>query len=290
MRKPSLGRGLSQLIPSSAVAQSRAVIDISLDRLHPNPFQPRQAYDPETLSELVESIRSQGILQPILVRPAGEDYEIVLGERRWRAAEQAGLQTIPCMVQEVDDRHVLELALVENIQREDLNCMETARAYQQLVDEFGFTHDELSARIGKSRSAITNTMRLLQLPGDVQMSLLEGEISEGHGRALLTLVDDADKLLEVWATVRSGNLSVRETEKLVRKSGGVGKVAKRPVGPKSRALDSHLNAMVEHLQAALATEVNIRPKSEVTGTIVIHYTDAEELERIVQTIAPGEYW
>ncbi len=290
MRKPSLGRGLSQLIPSSAVTQSRAVIDISPDRLHPNPFQPRQAYDPEALSELADSIRSQGILQPILVRPAGEDYEIVLGERRWRAAEQAGLQTIPCMVQEVDDRHVLELALVENIQREDLNCMETARAYQQLVDEFGFTHDELSARIGKSRSAITNTVRLLQLPADVQTSLLEGEISEGHGRALLTLADDPDGLLEVWGAVRRRTLSVRETEKLVRKSGGVGKVTERGAPRTSAALDSHLKAMVEHLQAALATEVNIRPKSEVTGTIVIHYSDGEELERVVQTIAPGEYW
>ncbi len=291
MRKRGLGRGLSELIPGSTMAQTRAVIEVEPSRLSPNPFQPRQGYDAERLSELAESIRSHGILQPILVRPAGDGYEIVLGERRWRAAEELGVQTVPCIVQEVDDRQALELALIENLHREDLNCIETARAYRQLVEEFGFTHEELSEGIGKSRTAITNSLRLLQLPEEVQTRLMGGRLSEGHGRALLGLVDRPGELVKTWQVVEGEGLSVRETEELVRKAVARGDAGAKPVRrEREAALDSHLRAVAEHLQGALATEVSIRPKGRDRGTIIIGYGGKEELERIVQEIAPGEYW
>ncbi len=287
--RTSLGRGLSQLISGNALAQTRAVIEVAPDRLAPNPFQPRQAYDPEMLSELAESIRQQGILQPILVRPAADDYQIVLGERRWRAAQEVGLDTIPCIVQEVDDRQALEMALVENLHREDLNCVDTARGFQQLIDEFGFTHEQLAEQIGKSRSAITNTLRLLQLPQEVQASLSEGRITEGHGRALLALADQPELLYRVWQVVEAQGLSVRETEELVAKPGTAAEAGEKPPArrPAARPPDPHLTAIADLLQDLLATEVGIRPKSATSGAIVIHYSDLEELDRILELLAPS---
>jgi len=291
MPKSRLGRGLSQLISSNALSQSRAVIEVTPDRLQPNPFQPRRSYDVTTLNELAESIREQGILQPLLVRPAGDNYQIILGERRWRAAQGADLETIPCIVQEVNDHQALEMALIENLHREDLNAVEKARAYQQLVDDFAFTHEELAQHIGKSRSAITNTLRLLHLPEEVLASLVEGNISEGHGRALLSLEGDSDLLLDVWRTVESEELSVRASEELVREALGRDKPtaeAHRRV-PDTPPLDPHLTALSEHLQETLATEVKLRPKKSGAGMILIRYSDSEELQRIVEHIAPGDY-
>ena len=291
MSRSRLGRGLSQLISSNALSQSRAVIEVTPDRLQPNPFQPRRDYDVAALDELAESIRQQGILQPLLVRPAGDDYQIVLGERRWRAAQRAGLETVPCIVQEVEDRQALEMALIENLHREDLNAVERARAYQQLIDDFDFTHEELAQHIGKSRSAITNTLRLLQLPEEVLVSLAEGNISEGHGRALLGLEDEPDSLRDVWRTVESEELSVRATEELVREALGRDKPAAQArrsprVAPPP---DPHLMALSEHLQGTLATEVKLQPRQSGGGTILIRYSDSEELQRIVEHIAPGDY-
>ncbi len=290
MSRSRLGRGLSQLISSNALSQSRAVIEVTPDRLQPNPFQPRRGYDVAALDELAESIRQQGILQPLLVRPAGDNYQIILGERRWRAAQQAGLETVPCIVEEVEDRQALEMALIENLHREDLNAVERARAYQQLVDDFDFTHEELAQHIGKSRSAITNTLRLLQLPEEVLASLAKGNISEGHGRALLSLEDDLHSLREAWRAVESGELSVRATEELVREVLGRDKPAaearrsSRIVPP-----DPHLMALSEHLQETLATEVKVQPRKSGGGTILIRFSDAEELQRIAEHIAPGDY-
>ncbi len=292
MSRTRLGRGLSQLISTNALSQSRAVIEIIPDRLEANPFQPRRVYDTAALNELAESIRQQGILQPLLVRPAGDDYQIVLGERRWRAAQEAGLETVPCIVQEVDDRQALEMALIENLHREDLNAVERARAYQQLVDDFDFTHEELARHIGKSRSAVTNTLRLLQLPEEILTSLTEGNISEGHGRALLSLEDDPDLLREVWRTVEGEGLSVRASEELVREVLGRGKspAEARDSAPTALLiLDPHLIALSEHLQETLAAEVKLRPKKSGGGTILIRYSDSEELQRIVEYIAPGDY-
>ena len=287
-KKSSLGRGLSQLISGNALAQTRAVIEVAPDRLAPNPFQHRQAYNAEMLSELADSIRQQGILQPILVRPAGDDYQIVLGERRWRAAQEVGLGTVPCIVQEVDDRQALEMALIENLHREDLNCVDTARGFQQLIDEFGFTHEQLAEHIGKSRSAITNTLRLLQLPREVQASLSEGRLTEGHGRALLPLADQPELLHRVWQVVEARGLSVRETEEVVA-TPGAAEAGEKPAAPRvaGRPPDPHLTAIADLLQDLLATEVGIRPKSATTGAIVIHYSDLEELDRILELIAPS---
>ncbi len=291
MSRSRLGRGLSQLISSNALSQSRAVIEVTPERLQANPFQPRHGYEIAALDELAESIRQQGILQPLLVRPAGDNYQIILGERRWRAAQQAGLETVPCIVQEVDDRQALEMALIENLHREDLNAVERARAYQQLIDDFNFTHEDLAQHIGKSRSAITNTLRLLQLPEEVLISLAEGNISEGHGRALLSLEADPDTLREVWRTVESQELSVRVTEKLVRETLGRDKrTAKTSRSPRiTLPADPHLTALGEHLQEILATEVKLQPRKGGGGTLLIRYSDAEELERIAEQIAPGGY-
>lgn len=292
MSRSRLGRGLSQLISSNALSQSRAVIEVTPDRLQANPFQPRRGYEVTALEELAESIRQQGILQPLLVRPAGENYQIILGERRWRAAQQAGLETVPCIVQEVEDRQALEMALIENLHREDLNAVERARAYQQLVDDFEFTHEELAQHIGKSRSAITNTLRLLQLPEEVLASLAEGKISEGHGRALLSLEGDSHSLREAWRAVESGELSVRATEELVHEVLGRDKPAaeaRRAPRVAPPPLDPHLMALSEHLQETLATEVKVQPRQRGGGTILIRYSDSEELQRIAEHIAPGDY-
>jgi len=268
------------------------VIEVTPDRLQANPFQPRGAYEATALDELAESIRQQGILQPLLVRPAGDNYQIILGERRWRAAQQAGLETVPCIVQEVEDRQALEMALIENLHREDLNAVERARAYQQLVDDFDFTHEELAQHIGKSRSAITNTLRLLQLPEEVLASLAEGNISEGHGRALLSVEDDPHSLREAWRAVESGELSVRATEELVRELLGRDKPAaeaRRPPRVAGAPPDPHLMALSEHLQETLATEVKLQPRKGGGGTILIRYSDSEELQRIAEHIAPADY-
>ena len=182
MRKSSLGRGLSQLISGNNLAQSRTVIEVAIERLQPNPYQPRAGYSEESVEELAESIRNQGILQPLLVRPAGEDYEIIIGERRWRAAKKAELQTVPCIVQEVSNQEALELALIENLQRDDLTCIEIAVAYERLMDEFGFTQEELAHRVGKKRSTVANTLRLLKLPEEIRASIHTHRISEGHAR------------------------------------------------------------------------------------------------------------
>jgi len=292
MRKSSLGRGLNQLISHNALAQSRAVIEVAPNRLQPNPFQPRHGYDADSLSELADSIRQQGILQPIVVRPAGDDYQIILGERRWRAARQAEMETVPCIVQEVDDHQALEMALIENLHREDLSAVDRARAYQQLIDDFDFTHEQLAEHIGKSRSAITNTLRLLQLPEEILTSLADGRITEGHGRALLGLEDDPDLRLQVWKTVVTQELSVRATEQLVRQAAAGGKALKEKGEPRPQPQppgDPHITALSEHLQATLATEVTIRTKASGAGMIAIRYSDLEELDRIVETIAPGGY-
>ena len=267
------------------------MIEITPDRLQPNPFQPRRDYEVAALDELAESIRQQGILQPLLVRPAGDNYQIILGERRWRAGQQAGLETVPCIVEEVEDRQALEMALIENLHREDLNAVEMARAYQQLVDDFDFTHEELAQHIGKSRSAITNTLRLLQLPEAVLASLAQGNISEGHGRALLSLEDDPDSLRDAWRTVESEELSVRATEELVREVLGRDKPAAE--GRRSRRVappppDPHLTALGDHLQETLATEVKLQPRKGGGGTL-IRYSDSDELQRIAEHIAPGDY-
>lgn len=297
MRRKSLGRGLSDLLSGDTLAQSRAVIEIPLDDIEPNPLQPRQILDENSLEELTVSIESHGVLQPILVRGASGGYQIIAGERRWQAARRAGLRTIPCLVQTADDGQALQLAMIENLQRDDLNAIDAARGYRMLVADFGLTQEDLAKKIGKSRSAVTNTMRILELPESVQERIRTGELSEGHGRALLPLVSHEafDAVLEA---VAEEGLSVRETERLVRETISpeeteAEKLAAPPPprGPardaRDLARDPHVAAAEQRLRTALAAKVVIRPGAKRGGVIHIRYYDQDDLERLLLTLSSG---
>ncbi|MCD6361757.1 MAG: ParB/RepB/Spo0J family partition protein [Armatimonadetes bacterium] len=218
MRKKGLGRGLSELLSGEALARSRAVLEVSVDKLEPNPYQPRHSVNEEALEELTLSIETHGIVQPIVVRRTSEDevYQIIAGERRWRAAQRAGLQTVPCIVHEADERKTLELALVENLQRDDLSPVETAEAMQQLINEFGLTQEQLAEQLGRSRSSVSNMLRLLELPEEMKAAVDAGRISFGHARALLSLLDRPSRMFEVFEMISTHGLSVREVEQIVR--------------------------------------------------------------------------
>ena len=288
MRRRSLGKGLGELISSQPLTTSRPILDLPTERIAPNPRQPRTDMSADMLEELTVSIEAHGVLQPILVRPAGEDYEIVAGERRWRAAQRAGLEAVPCIVQEVSDEESLEIALIENLQRQDLNAVEAARGYRRLMDEFSLTQERVAQVIGKSRSAIANTLRLLDLPGPVLQAIANGDVSEGHGRALLGLSDHEDGLLALFEAVREQGLTVRDTEGLVREA-----LAPTPepasdsqeVRPRP---DANLLDVQERIQQALATKVQIRQNRRGGGKIQISYHDAEELERLVEIFLIAE--
>lgn len=293
MRKRTLGRGLSDLLSGESLTQSRAVIEIALDELEPNPFQPRQAMDEDGLEDLTVSIENHGVLQPILVRRVGAGYQIVAGERRWRAARRAGLTTIPCLVQDAGDAQALELAMVENLQRDDLNPLEAARGYRLLMDDFGLTQDEIAQKVGKSRSAIANTLRLLDLPDEVQGRLRAGEISEGHARALLALAGRTEDMAALLQRIVEEGCSVRETERLVREAIAPkdaesateeepAAVARRATGDIVR--DPHIAAAEQRLQTALAAKVVIRPSAKRGGVIHIRYYDSNDLERLVESL------
>jgi ParB family chromosome partitioning protein len=222
-RRSGLGKGLSALIPTEVVGdRSSALREVPIGSITPNPRQPRVNFDEETMATLTASIKELGILQPVLVRQIGgeaaDEYQLIAGERRWRAARRAGLQSIPVLVQTADDTRSLEQALVENLHRQDLNVLEEAAAYQQLIEEFGYTHDQVSKRVGKSRTAVTNILRLLQLPAGVQRLLAEGQISPGHARALLGTPDRGYQEVLAKSVVAEG-LTVRAVEDLVREHG-----------------------------------------------------------------------
>ena len=256
---------------------SRETTLVRLSLIEPNRSQPRKKFDEDSLKELADSIREHGILQPILVRKTDNTYTILVGERRWRAARIAGLKEIPVIVKTVDDQEAAEIALIENIQREDLGAVEEARAYRDLIEEYGMTQEELAGRVGKSRTAITNSMRLLQLDDSV-LSLLEaGDLSAGHARALLGI---SGKRAQYKAAreVINNRLSVRETEKLVKKANAPEKVKK----PKET--DLYLDAQAEELTRILNTKVSIRSGSRSRGKIEIEYYSAEELEGLIERL------
>jgi ParB family chromosome partitioning protein len=249
--------------------------------------------DENALEELTVSVETYGVLQPIIVRRSGAGYQIVAGERRWRAARRAGLTTVPCLVQDADDSQALQVAMVENLQRDDLNALEAARGYQQLVVDFGMTQDEVGHRVGKSRSAIANTLRLLELPEAVQASLRGGEISEGHARALLALSGRDEAIAEILGLIRSEGCSVREVERTVRallspEEPGDAGPAEPGAGAESAARDSvrdpHIAAAEQRLQTALAAKVAIRPSAKRGGVIHIRYYDGNDLERLLDSL------
>ncbi len=284
-RRPGLGKGLDALIPGGGGSGSPGakVTYVPVEAIRPNPRQPRAAVDETKLEELTQSIREHGVLQPLIVtqgeRPG--EYLLIAGERRWRAARRAGLQRVPVLVREASDQQRLELALIENLQRDDLNPLETAEAYRQLHEEFGLSHDEIARRVGKSRVAVSNTLRLLKLAPAAKEALLAGQISEGHARALLSLPTSAQE--EVLATVLRQRLTVRQTEDLVRRLSARSPRRPRPTSPSS----AELRDLEDRLQSRLGTKVRLRGGRQ-RGTITIHYYSAEELDALLAQLLPDE--
>src|SRR5437899_9100163 len=284
MQKKGLGRGLSALIPSASETRietrsEQAPFEIAVDRITPSPFQPRRAFDEGKIAELAGSIRNQGIIQPLVVRPKGDGFELIAGERRWRAAMKAGLNRVPVVVRDASDNEALQLALVENLQREDLNPIEEAGGYRRLQEEFHWSQEEMADKVGKSRPAITNSIRLLSLPAEVQREVASGSLPAGQARALLGLQTEP-LILSACREVIAKGLSTRETEKLVRHL-MTGRRRRRQVP----LIDPDLRSIVEELQRSLGTRVRLIPKARSTkGKIEIEYYTFPDLERIIHTI------
>ncbi len=278
IRPKGLGRGLDALLAGSDEATAKESLQtLAIDRLRPGKYQPRTRMDETSLDELAASIREHGVMQPVLVRPVdGSRFEIIAGERRWRAAQRAGLSEVPALVKSVPDQSALALSLIENIQREDLNPLEQANGLQRLIDEFGLTHDALAKVIGRSRSAVTNLLRLRELAKPVQEYLMGGELDMGHARALLALAGGAQTAAA--ARVVAQGLSVRATERLVQHLAHPGRHAGRRG---ARAVDPDLARLTEELAEALGAKVAIEPRKNGAGRLVIAYSSLEELDGIL---------
>ena len=274
-KRPALGRGLSALIPDAPVAPGRT-FDVDIDLIRPNRFQPRTTMDDDRLEDLARSIRANGVIQPIVVRRADDGYEIIAGERRWRASQRAGLLKIPVVVREIPEDRLLAVALIENVQREDLNPIEEAHAYHQLAEEFHLTQEQIAESVGKDRSSIANYVRLLKLPHEVRESVASGRLSMGHARALAGIADEAS-LLRLARDVIAKQLSVRETEALIRKT--TAPPAEKTESPK----DVHTRAAEEQLRFALGTRVRIVRKGKA-GRIEVDFTSEDELQRIYELL------
>jgi ParB family chromosome partitioning protein len=278
-KRPALGRGLSALIPDSPApvpAAGDRSLEIDTDLLQPNKFQPRTHMDDERIEDLARSIRANGIIQPIVVRQVDKGYQIIAGERRWRAAQRAGLLKVPVVVREIPEDRLLAVALIENIQREDLNPIEEAVAYRRLSDEFHLTQEQIADAVGKDRSSIANYVRLLRLPQEVRASVSSNALSMGHARALLALTDEAAQL-RVARDVLNRSLSVRETEALVKK-------AAAPDAPKpEKPVDVHTRAAEDKLRLALGTRVRINRKGK-GGRIEVEFLNEDELQRLYEKL------
>ncbi len=287
-KRMALGRGMAALLsnapaPGSASAggpPGRSLLNLPIEAIERNPEQPRKRFDEKKLEELTLSIQEHGIVEPILVRKQGARYRILAGERRWRAAQRAGLKEVPALVRDATDTEAFEIALIENIQRADLNAIEEAEAFELLIQEHGFTQEEVSKRVGKERSTVANALRLLRLPDEVRDAVRGGQLEMGHARALLSL-EGADKIRQAAQRVVRGKLSVRATESLVRLllSGGKKKASKK-AGPDSPAIRD----LVNRLQRRLGARCRVVPKSAATGSIEIEYTSLDELDGILGKI------
>ena len=289
-KRPALGKGLSALIPDAPemLTAPRAALEADIDQLEPNHYQPRGPIDAAKLEELARSIAANGVIQPIVVRrldnPLGgrDRYQIIAGERRWRAAQQAQLARVPIVVKDVpaaEKKRLLEMALIENIQREDLNPMEAAAAYQRLADEFHLKHDEIATQVGKDRATVANYVRLLKLPEEVRGNVASGAISMGHARAIVALAAESDQR-RLARDVVSRGLSVRETEALVKKEIGSKHSGDKPEPIKFKK-DVHTRAAEDQLRVSLGTPVEIKRKGK-GGTIAITFTNESELQRLYE--------
>lgn len=285
-RKTGLGKGLGALIPDATVWQGErqagaqpqvGVAEVPVDTITPNPRQPRVTMDRVALQELADSIREHGLIQPLIVTQSANGYQLIAGERRWRAAQLAGLATVPVLVKEAAPQQMLELALVENLQRADLNPLEEAAAFRQLMDEFRLTQEKVAERVGRSRTAVANAVRLLKLPEPVKARLADGTISEGHARALQALENDA-AMLKALATVTRNGLSVRQTEELVRRI-----LAEPKTKSKKVVAAAETRSLEDRMRRALGTKVNLF-RSRKGGKVVIHFYSDEELDAIFRRI------
>lgn len=290
-RRSGLGRGLGALIPpeASTGGASGALRELPVSSIHPNPHQPRKHFDEEALASLAASVRELGVLQPILVRETGpEAFELIAGERRWRAAKRAGLPTIPVVIKEADNLASLEQAVVENLHRQDLNPLEEAAAYQQLLEDFGMTHEQLAERVGKSRVTITNTLRLFQLPPSIQKLVSEATITAGHARALLGTPDRAFQEALARRVVAEG-LSVRTVEDLVRERGDLEATAPSATAARAgrvpRLRQAGMQELEDLLSEHLATHVKVQESAGGGGKVVITFADLDDLERLYRVMA-----
>jgi len=276
--RQALGKGLGALIPEKGIPEAdgkKAPQICGIEEIQPNPFQPRKVFSEGQLQELIDSIREKGILQPLIVRRRGNGFELIAGERRWRAAQKAGMKEVPILVKDVSDSEMLELSLVENIQREDLNPIEEAEAYKRLMEQFDLTQEEISKKVGKDRTTITNTVRLLKLPPEIKQSLAEGKISMGHARAFLSL-EGIEKQRLLLKRLLMGGLSVRQTESLVKRF-------RTRNSPVSRKTDAEWSGLMEELQRILGTKVRIVGKRK-RGKIEIEFYSLDELDRILELL------
>ncbi|OGP93489.1 MAG: chromosome partitioning protein ParB [Deltaproteobacteria bacterium RBG_16_48_10] len=280
-KKMGLGKGLGALLPELEIEESKTLLYCGIEEIRPNRFQPRKHFDESRLQELVDSIKEKGVLEPLLVRKVADGYELIAGERRWRAAQKAGLREVPVLVKEMEDGEVIVVSLIENLQRDDLNPLEEAGAYKRLVDEFGITQEELGTRLGKDRTSITNTLRLLKLPAEVKDQLLQNRISSGHARAILSL-EMKEQQKELCNLIIQKGLSVREAEALAKRWS---KKPKKVTTPEKRGgdLESQLSALGDSLRRHLGTRVQIASKGQ-RGKIEIEYYSFDDLERIVEAI------
>ena len=284
-KKGGLGKGLDALFMDNETVDSGGVVTLRLSEIEPNRDQPRKIFSEEALNELADSIREHGVLQPLLVRPLpGGSYQLVAGERRWRASRMAGLQEVPVVIREMDEEQAMEIALIENLQREDLNAIEEATGYKQLMERYGMTQEQVAKRVGKSRPAIANALRLLNLPQKVMDMVREGEVSPGHARALLAF-DDQDRIVEIAQKVKTGKYSVRDIERMAKNQDEKKeKAAKAPEEPAWGGKSAFLTEMEIAMSMEMGRKVRIIPNGE-GGTLQIQFWDEEDLKSLAEKFA-----
>ena len=276
MKPKGLGRGLDALLGGDEEPRRESLGTVDTAQIRPGRYQPRTRMDQEALAELASSIRAQGLLQPVVVRPVDGGYELIAGERRWRAAQLAGLKQVPAIVREVPDESAMVMALIENIQREDLNPMEEAAGVQRLIDEFRMTHEQAADAVGRSRSATTNLLRLLKLAKPVQEALMRGAVEMGHARALLPL--DSARQIEMANRIAAKGLSVRDTEALVQA------LLRGPAAKKSKRVDRDLARLEEEVSQRIGTTVEIKPARKGRGKLVVHYSSLDHLDELLKRL------
>lgn len=283
MTRKALGRGLSALLPEQTNSSNEELREIEIEAIKPNAEQPRTRFTEQALEELAQSIRENGIVQPLVVRRKGSGFELVAGERRWRAAHKAGLDRVPAVIREITDDKMLELALIENIQRQELNAIEEAKAYKKLLENLGLTQEMVASRIGKDRTFITSYLRLLKLPNDIQKLVEEEKISVGHARALL-MAENADMQRRIARNIIDMNLTVREAERVVKRQNGNKEAEEKPK-PKSKEADANVRAAETKLRRRFSTQIKIVPNpSKLGGRIEFEYYSEEDLDRIYQLL------